>query len=140
MAPAFISSSGTPIDRILQAISQVEDADVPVSGIVLNKRDWRRITGLKDGEGRYLSAASPFGLADPRLWNLPVVATNAMVTGKFLIGAFKDGAQILDRLDVEVLISTENVDDFEKNMATVRIDERLALAVYRPEAVRHRRP
>ena len=132
--PAFTSDSETPIDRILQAISQAEDADVPVNAIVLNKRDWRKMTGQKDGEGRYLSAASPFGATDPRLWNLPVVATNAMPSGEFLTGAFGEAAQIFDRLDVEVLISTENDDDFEKNMATIRIEERLALAVFRPEA------
>ncbi|HEY0125299.1 MAG TPA: phage major capsid protein [Rhizobium sp.] len=133
-APAFTSDSETAIDRILQAISQAEDSDIPVNAVVLNKRDWRKITGIKDGEARYLSAASPFGTTDPRLWNLPIVATNAMPVGEFLAGAFGDGAQIFDRLDVEVLLSTENEDDFVKNMATVRIEERLALAVYRPDA------
>ena len=44
------------------------------------------------------------------------------------------GAQIFDRMAVEVLISTENDKDIEKNMATIRAEERLALAVYRPEA------
>lgn len=31
-------------------------------------------------------------------------------------------------------ISTENADDFEKNMISIRCEERLALAVKRPEA------
>ena len=35
---------------------------------------------------------------------------------------------------VEVLISTENVDDFEKNLATMRAEERVAIAVKRPTA------
>lgn len=133
-APAWTADSETPIDRILQAISQAEDSEFAVNAVVLNKRDWRKMTGTKDGEGRYLSAASPFGATDPRLWNLPVVATNAINPGEFLTGAFGEAATIFDRLDVEVLISTENVDDFEKNMATIRIEERLALAVYRPDA------
>ncbi len=132
--PAFESEFETPIDRILQAISQAEDSDIPVNAVVLNKRDWRRIIGVKDNEGRYIADQSPFGLQSPLLWNVPIVATNAIAAGTFLAGAFEDGAQIFDRLDVEVLLSTENVDDFERNMATVRIEERLALAVYRTEA------
>lgn len=132
--PTFASDFETPIDRILQAISQAEDAEIPVNAVVLSKRDWRRIIGVKDAGGNYIAEQSPFGLQDPRLWSLPVVASNSIVPGQFLTGAFGEGATIYDRLDVEVMISTENEDDFVKNMATVRIEERLALAVFRPEA------
>ena len=133
-APAFTSPSETAIDRILQAISQAEDAEIPVTGIAMSKRDWRRILGTKDGEGRYLADQSPFGIQVPTLWGLPVVGTNAIPVGEFVVGAWRDGATLFDRLSAEVLISSENVDDFEKNMLTIRIEERIALAVYRPEA------
>lgn len=132
--PQWNGADDTAIDRLLQAISQAEDAEIAVNGIVLNKRDWRRIIGIKDAGGNYIAEQSPFGLQAPMLWNLPVVATNAMVPGQFLTGAFGEGAQIFDRMDVEVLLSTENVDDFERNLCTVRIEERLTLATYRPEA------
>ena len=39
-----------------------------------------------------------------------------------------------DRMEIEVLISTENDKDFENNMATIRAEERLAFAIYRDEA------
>ncbi|HBW6842070.1 TPA: phage major capsid protein, partial [Klebsiella pneumoniae] len=65
---------------------------------------------------------------------LPVVETQAMAQNNFLTGAFNMAAQIFDRMDIEVLLSTENEDDFVKNMVTIRAEERLALAVYRPEA------
>jgi len=133
-SPQFTIASETPIDRILEAISQAEDSEIPVNGVVLNKRDWRRITGVKDAEGRYISGQSPFGLTDPRLWGVNVVATNAIPAGEFLAGAFQDGATIFDRLDVEVMISTENDKDFEQNLVSVRIESRLALAVFRPDA------
>lgn len=132
-APSFTPSSPTGIDRLRLAILQVILAEYPASGFVLNPIDWAKIELTKDGEGRYIvgNAQSPIG---PSLWGLPVVQTQAMTSGEFLTGAFNLGAQIFDRMDVEVLLSSENVDDFEKNMFTIRVEERLALAVYRPEA------
>lgn len=132
-APAFNPSDETAIDRLRLAVLQVVLAEYPASGFVLNPTDWARIELTKDKEGRYIvgNAQSPIG---PSLWGLPVVQTQAMAAGEFLTGAFNLGAQIFDRMGVEVLLSSENVDDFERNMLTVRIEERLALAVYRPEA------
>ncbi|GHC61578.1 phage major capsid protein [Limoniibacter endophyticus] len=132
-APEFAPDNETAIDRLRLAILQVILAEYPASGFVLNPIDWARIELTKDLGGNYIvgNANSPIG---PSLWNLPVVQTQAMGEGEFLTGAFNLAAQIFDRMDVEVLLSSENVDDFEKNMFTVRIEERLALAVYRPEA------
>lgn len=131
--PAFTPDSATGIDRLRLAVLQVILAEYPASGFVLHQTDWAKIELTKDGEGRYIvgNAQSPIG---PSLWGLPVVQTQAMAAGEFLTGAFNLAAQIFDRMDVEVLLSSENVDDFEKNMFTIRVEERLALAVYRPEA------
>lgn len=132
-APEFNPSDETAIDRLRLAILQVILAEYPASGFVLHPTDWARIELTKDNEGRYIvgNAQSPIG---PSLWGLPVVQTQAMAAGEFLTGAFNLAAQIFDRMGVEVLLSSENVDDFEKNMLTVRIEQRIALAVYRPEA------
>jgi HK97 family phage major capsid protein len=53
-----------------------------------------------------------------------------MAAGTFLVGAFAGHAQILDREDVTVQVATQNEDDFIKNMLTILVEERLALAVY----------
>ncbi|AXA66745.1 phage major capsid protein [Pseudomonas oryzihabitans] len=121
------------IDRLRLALLQAELAEFPSDGIVLNPTDWAAIELIKDSQGRYIIGQPQEGTA-ARLWNRPVVATQAMVQNDFLVGAFKLGAQIFDRMDVEVLISTENADDFEKNMVTLRAEERLAFAIYRTEA------
>lgn len=131
-AGAF-TGTPTPIDIIRLAILQAELAEYPATGIVLNPTQWCAIELQKDEEGRYI-IGNPQGNAQPTLWGRPVVATQAMTTDKFLVGAFKLGAQIFDREDASVQISTEDGDNFIKNMVTIRAEERFALAVYRPEA------
>ena len=131
--PAFVPQDSTPIDRLRLAVLQVVLAEYPATGFVLNPVDWAAIELTKDNEGRYI-IANPQGSISPTIWGLPVVATQAQTLGTFLTGAFNMAAQIFDRMEIEVLLSSENADDFEKNMISIRAEERLALAVYRPEA------
>ncbi|MEV4867987.1 phage major capsid protein [Streptomyces syringium] len=69
-----------------------------------------------------------------RVWRLDVVETTAMADNNFLIGAFGLGAQLHDRENVSVTVSSENADNFEKGLITFRADERVALEVPRPES------
>lgn len=126
-------TSMTPIDRIRIALLQQVLAEFPANGIVLNPIDWAQIELTKDSEGRYI-IGDPARGTTPLLWNLPVVQTQAITLDEFLVGSFNLGAQIFDRMDIEVVISTENDKDFENNMISIRAEERLAFAVYRPEA------
>ncbi|HFQ8928356.1 TPA: phage major capsid protein [Citrobacter freundii] len=131
---AFQVENQNGIDDLRLAMLQAQLARFPASGHVLHFIDWAKIELTKDTLGRYI-LANPAALTGPTLWGLPVVATEATAfQGKFLTGAFSAGAQIFDREETNVVISTENADDFEKNMITIRCEERLALAVKRPEA------
>ncbi|EEM5961132.1 phage major capsid protein, partial [Salmonella enterica] len=110
------------IDDLRLAMLQAQLARFPASGHVLHFIDWAKIELTKDTLGRYI-LANPSGLTGPTLWGLPVVATEAAAfKGKFLTGAFNAGAQIFDREDANVVISTENADDFEKNMISIRCE------------------
>jgi HK97 family phage major capsid protein len=138
-ASAYVKPTGATvdteqhIDRIRLALLQAALAEYAADGIVLNPIDWAVIETLKDSNKNYL-IGKPQGQTSPTLWNRPVVETQSIVQNEFLVGAFQMGAQIYDRMDIEVLISTENDKDFENNMVSIRAEERLALAVYRPEA------
>lgn len=132
-SPSITIAGATDIDIIRLAMLQATLALYPATGTVLHPTDWARIETLKDTLGRYI-IGDPSGQIAPRLWGLPVVASQAIQVGHFLTGAFQLGAQIFDRMAIEVLISTENSDDFVRNMVTIRAEERLALAVYRPTA------
>lgn len=133
---ALVVSAKQRMDTIRLAILQVYLANFPASGIVLNPTDWAAIQLLKDSTNRYIIGNPQDGNA-ARLWNLPVVESLSMTATEFLVGAFDIAAQIFDRMEIEVLLSTENSTDFEKNMVTIRAEERLALAIYRPEAFVH---
>jgi HK97 family phage major capsid protein len=131
--PPFTIPGPTMIDVLLLAIAQTQAAGYDADGMALNPLDWARILLMKDDGGKYL-ANGPFGPEQvARLWTLPVATTMAMTLGKFLITT-RIGAQIFDREDAVVEMSTEHADFFARNLVMMRAEERLALAVYRPQA------
>lgn len=122
----------TIIDQLRLAQLQAVLAEYPASGHILNPIDWAKIELVKDSNGNYIIGKPKDG-TNPTLWRLPVVETQSMGVGKFLTGAFNLAAQIFDRQQSNVMIGFEN-DDFTRNLITILAEERLALAVYRPEA------
>jgi HK97 family phage major capsid protein len=130
-APITLTSP-TSIDMIRLMMLQAALAEYPATGAVMHPSDWAWIETLKDTTGRYI-IGNPQGSINPTLWGLPVVTTQAMTIDKVLVGAFKLGAQVFDRWDARVETGFVN-DDFTKNLVTILAEERLALAVYRPEA------
>ena len=114
----FVVTGATRIDVLRLAMLQAELALYPSTGIVLHPADWTAIELTKDTTGNYIFA-NPQSLAQPALWGRPVVSTQAMTQDEFLVGAFKLGAQIFDRQQSNVVVATENEDDFIKNMVTI---------------------
>lgn len=140
-ASAFVSpiaaaniSNVTNIDVLRLAALQSTVAEYFASAFILNPVDWCGIELQKDTQGRYIFA-NPQGSASANMWGLPVVATNAMDADNFLTGALSQAAQIFDREEASVMVSTEDRDNFVKNMVTVLAEGRLALPVYRGDAL-----
>jgi len=122
------------IDIIRSAIKQAHIAEYRPNFVVLNPQDWFDIETRKVGasDDRYV-IGNPGSLMGPTLWGLPVVVTNSIAAGTFLIGSSM-GAEIKDRQQAAVEMSLEDSTNFQKNMVTIRAEERLALCVYRTEA------
>lgn len=133
---ALNRSGDTQIDTLRHAILQVRLAFYPASGIVTSPTDWHNIELTKDNENRYLMA-SPTSRTPPMLWGLPVVESDGTSLGEFLVGAFRMAATLFDREDAAILLSTEDQDNFVRNLVTILAEERLALAVTRPRAFVH---
>jgi HK97 family phage major capsid protein len=125
----------TILDRLRLAMLQVSAAGYVVDAHVLNIWDWATAEMLKDTTGRYIFG-NPFNeTATPRLWGRRVVDTEDMPEGDFMTGAFKMAATYYQRQDIEVLLSSENRDNFDKNMLTVRGEKRGVVVVKRPLAL-----
>lgn len=130
-APAEIEEY-TIIDQLRLAALQGIWAEYPMSGIVIHPMKWAEIELMKDTIGRYI-IGNPQSMTNPTLWGLPVVQSHAMARDGFIVGAFKHSGEIKDREEVSVEIGYIN-DDFVRNQVTIKAYERLALAIYRPEA------
>ena len=104
------------------------------SGIVVHPNDWEDIELTKDANGQYLIAVSVAMGGEPRVWRMPIVDTPAMAEGTALVGAFGTGAQLYDREEASIRISEQHSDFFIRNAIVVLAEQRLALAVKRPEA------
>jgi HK97 family phage major capsid protein len=130
----FSVEAESSIDVLRKAMLQATLAEWPATGIVLHPQDWARIQLTKDAEERYLFANPQQG-ATSTLWGLPIVETQAMGITKFLVGAFTPAAQIFDRQETVIELSTEDDTNFTHNLVTIRAEKRLTLAVYRDEAL-----
>jgi HK97 family phage major capsid protein len=104
------------------------------SGVVLHPNDWEDIELTKDSLGQYLVAISVALGGEPKVWRLPVIETPAMTEGTALVGAFGTAAQLYDREQASIRISEQHSDFFVRNAIVILAEQRLALAVKRPEA------
>lgn len=127
-------TNDTRIDTVRRALLQSRLALFPATGVILNPQDWADIETVKDTQGRYIFGDPATG-RPAAMWNRPVVETEAIPPGFFLVGAFGIAAQVFDREEDAIFISTEDRDNFVRNLVTVLAEERLALAVRQPKAL-----
>jgi HK97 family phage major capsid protein len=131
---ATAGMTDTKADALRRAATLSFLAYYEPSGVVLHPNDWEDIELTKDGNGAYVVAVSVAMGGEQKLWRIPVVDTPAMTEGTALIGAFGTGAQIYDRESASIRISEQHADFFVRNAIVILAEQRLALAVKRPES------
>lgn len=122
------------IDALRRAMTKVRVAEYPASGIVMHPEDFEGLELVKDNEARYVYFSEPSQGGAGTFWRLPVVESTAIQAGTALVGAFKLGAIVWDRMTASVQISREHSDYFARNLAMLRGESRIALTLLRPEA------
>ena len=121
-------------DDIRRAATKAILAYYEPTGVIEHPYDWEETELAKDANGRYLVSGGVAIGADKTLWQMPVVDTPAMPQGTALVGAFGLGAQLYDREVGNIRVAEQHADFFIRNAVVVLAEERLALAVKRPES------
>lgn len=122
------------IDTINSAKYQVWDSGVTPEAVLLNPVDWGKIEREKTDDGHYIYG-SPGAIVQPVLWGLPVILSAAQTEGKFWLGNLTLGVTGYVRQDVMVEVSTEDGDNFRKNLVTLRAEMRAGFGVAIPDAM-----
>ena len=126
---------GAMIDHIRTAVTKCQTNEYyNVNGVVLNPNDWETLELAKATDGHYLMINLPADGAQERIWRMPVIITNAMPEGEFILGDWTLGAKIYDRESVSVRVSESHADYFVKNGVAILAEERYTMAVNRPKA------
>ncbi|MCH1781742.1 phage major capsid protein [Psychrobacter glaciei] len=128
-----IVSNDNAIDTISTAKAKAYANFLPPETVILNPQDWADIEQVKGSDGHYIFG-SPGAAVQPILWGLKVMQSPAMPVGKFWAGNITMATEGYIRQDVTVELSTEDSDNFRKNLVTIRAEMRAAFGVVMPDA------
>jgi HK97 family phage major capsid protein len=132
------------IDAILRAATRVQaESFFEPTGIILHPFKWMNMRLTRTGTGDDAGGAQrgPYLLGNPNdpeqqsLWGYPVVKTTKTPVQTGAVGAWNLAGQIFRRKGISVEMTNTDGDDWKYNRLSVRAEERLALAMYRPQAI-----
>ena len=120
-------------DVLMNAITQIRVDEYRATAVMMHPTDVLGLKTKKGTDGHYLGRA-PWDRMPLFVEGVPIIETTAIGAGEFLVGDFARGSQIFDRKTASINFYDQDEDNAQKNLITVVIEERLALAIYRPNA------
>ena len=143
------TAAGDKAEQIFKALNGVRGSAITEpSWVVLHPDDYEDLRLLKDGQNQYfgggpwmgqygngglVSAGMAGGGVADTLWGKQVYLSTATGSGTALAGNSSD-AIVYRRGGLRVDASNSHSDYFQRNLVAIRAEERLALAVYRPQS------
>jgi len=132
--PVTPAAGASVADTLLNAAMLVQTRSrLPATGAILAPDTFAALATAKASTaGTYLSGLPLSAAPAMTLWGQPqLVVSAALAAGTALVVAGRAGA-LYRRGTLRIDISDSNEDDFIKNLLTVRAEERVAFATYKP--------
>ena len=128
-----------PFKTMATGAGKVENVDLEATGIAMNPLDYWSSMSLRhstffDGNAFGGGGNSPFGGPPGTIWGLPVVRSRTIPTTQAFIADWSMGATIFDRMETTIRTSDSHSTFFTSNLIAVLAEERVGLAVFRPDA------
>lgn len=123
----------TRLDAVRRAITLGSKANRRAEFVLMNPCDVEHLELTKGDDGHYIEEKFKVGEnGELMVWRLPVIETNVMKEGDFLIGS-RRAARLYDRERTEVRMFEEDRDNVQRNMVTVRAEQTLGFVVREPQ-------
>jgi len=141
-AEAYAGFRTIPIEKIIDAAAQIEGNDYMANGILLSPKQYYALLMTRGTTNEYtLPGGSAVNVINGQIYiaGIPVFKSTAMNTvnpaqDSFLVGDWAMGAQLFIRENPIVRFFEEDGNNVTQNKITVRVEGRVALPIYHPNA------
>ena len=139
VAEPYDGSKTRLVEKLIDAVGQLEENEFYADGAILRPRDWAAIAMTVSSQQEFtLPGVGIVTMQNGILFinGVPIYKMNGMPKNnrQFLVGDWMMGAQLLIRDQPKVEFSYENATNFENNEITVRVEGRAALPIYFDDA------
>lgn len=116
-------------DVLVAAVTQIMLLDYTPTAIVLSPTDYAQLMLTRAAHYNFVPQSDLMNVM-----GVPMISNTAMTAGYFLVGDFVRGCKLFEREGVTVEFAEQDANNFTYNLVTVRVEERVALAVKHPTA------
>jgi HK97 family phage major capsid protein len=128
------ATSGDPALTIANAIAKIENVNGYADGVAMSPTSAWAMFSRRATTSGVVDAGTPFASIPLNVWGLPVVRTvQGLTAGHALVGNYKLGATLFDRRQASVRVYEQHSDFVVYNKVLLQGEERVALAVARPD-------
>ena len=117
------------------SLGLIENVDGDPDALAMNPvKYWAMLTtrSANQFDGGF-GAGAPFGAPANTVWGLPVIRSRSLTLNQAVVGCFRLGATLFDRQQTTIRVGNQHSDFFTTNKIAILAEERVGLAVHRPD-------